>query len=430
MRMADTWIVAATLAALAHTSMVGARAAESESDRPRIVSFETDAAQPPLYGAIYSEPLGLRLISAGYASDDNGRRWTEHQTTPDFSAGLPFGYRRERGTAVLDSRNGRLLVLFNSLDTPGLDPKAIEPPISLNEYYLRYRVSGDGGRTWMFDERINHTGRDFSDKHPFDGIELGKNSLFLGDNGCAPLVTRTGRILVPAQATILGPDGKLLNPLGQTTFTDVFVILGKWRDDGRIEWTASPRVNVDVSLSTRGMIEPTLAEFKDGRILMVMRGSNAGRADIPGRRWFSISSDDGSTWSPPQPWTYDDGEPFFSPSSMSVLATHSSGRVFWLGNVSKTNTNGNDPRLPVVLGEVDPASLRLIRRSVLEVDTKRPEDDQRGRELLGDFRGQLDLSHFHVMEDRESHEFVLTYPRAFGGYAKSDWATVRVSIGK
>jgi hypothetical protein len=425
MRIADTWLVAVIVAAA-----VRVHAGEIEAARPRIASFETGVTQPPLYGAIYAEPKGLRLVSGGYVSDDNGRRWIEFQATPDFAAGLPFGYRRERGTAVLDSRDGRLLVLFNSLDTPGLDPKAIEPPISLNEYYLRYRVSNDGGRTWLFDERIIHTGKSFSDKHPFDGIELGKNSLFLGDNGCAPLVTQSGRILVPAQATILDADGKLLNPLGQTTFTDVFVILGKWQEDGRIEWTASPRVNVDVSLSTRGMIEPALAQFKDGRILMVMRGSNAGKSQLPGYRWFSISNDDGSTWSAPRPWTYDSGESFFSPSSMSVLATHSSGRVFWVGNISNTNTNGNDPRLPVVMGEVDPASLLLIRRSVLEVDTKRPEDDQRGRELLGDFRGQLDLSHFHVMEDRETHEFVVTYPRAFGGYVKSDWATVRVAVGK
>jgi hypothetical protein len=79
---------------------------------------------------------------------------------------------------------------------------------------------------------------------------------------------------------------------------------------------------------------------------------------------------------------------------------------------------------------VDPKSLMLIRNSMLEVDTKRPEDDDRGRELISNFNGHVDLSHFRIIEDRQTGELVLTYPRAYGGYLKSDWATVRIAIAR
>lgn len=64
-------------------------------------------------------------------------------------------------------------------------------------------------------------------------------------------------------------------------------------------------MEADPAASTRGTIEPTLAEMPDGRILMVMRGSNGGSKDpefkIPGYRWHSVSSDGGYHWTKPQP---------------------------------------------------------------------------------------------------------------------------------
>jgi Neuraminidase (sialidase) len=404
-----------------------AQSPQSGSGPLRIISRVITPERPPLHGANYTEPKGLRLATTWRVSDDNGQSWTTFSPKPDFTAGLPYGYRREATTSVVDPKTGRLLLLINALDTPGLNPGKIEPLIALKEYYLRYRVSEDGGRTWLFDEPIVHSGK-FTEQHPFEGVYRGKNGFFSGDVGSIPIITRNGRILVAAEATMLDKDGQLWNPTGQTTFSDVFIIMGTWKDKGRIEWKASHRVQGDPARSTRGMIEPTLAQFGDGRILMVMRGSNAGKATLPSYRWFSISNDDGETWTKPRPWTYEDGEAFFSPSSMSVLIKHSNGRVFWVANVSGTNCSGNDPRWPVIVGEVDRKTLMLIRSSVVEIDTKRPEDAVRGRELVAKFSGKVDLSHFRVIEDRETHELVITYPRAFGGYVKMDWATVRIAI--
>ena len=306
----------------------------------QIVDRTITSNRPSLYGAVYAESEGTRMVSVspGYQSDDNGVTWTACPPDPDFTEGLPYGYRRVPVTSAVDPNNGRLITIVNSLDTPGLDPGAVEPAIALSEYYLRYRVSEDGGRTWLFEEPMVHQGAEYSQQHPFDGIQIGSNAMYLGDKGCIPIISQSGRVLVPVQATMLDTAGNLWNPTGQTTYTEVFVGLGAWQQDGTLSWTASERVSADPSTSTRGMIEPTLAQFSDGRLLMVMRGSNAGNTSLPGYRWFSVSDDDGEAWTDPQPWRYDDGQSFFSPSSMSTLITHSSGRVFWVGefNLAKS----------------------------------------------------------------------------------------------
>lgn len=422
--VAPTWLCASWLCVAQTTGPRRAGEERQESSRLRVISRAVTEAQPGFHGAIYAERTGDRLVnpSATMVSQDNGRSWTRVAPKPDFSAGLPHGYRRDPVTAVLDTKHGRLLTIVNALDTPGLDPKIEEPPIALKTYYLRYRVSQDAGRTWLFEEPIVQAGK-YTKGHPIEDLWIGKNSIFLGDCGSIPIITRDGRILVPAQMTLTGPDGELASPGGGFTYTDVVMLIGTWAEGGRLTWKASQRIRGNPKRSTRGMIEPTLAEFADGRILMVMRGSNGGKLDpkceLPSYRWFSVSADGGETWTDPEPWTYDDGKPFYSPSSMSTLLVHSSGRCFWAGNLSTENCQGNGPRWPLIMGEVDPKNLRLIRSSVLVVDTKQPEDQP---------RGQLDLSHFTLLEDRPTGQIILVLPRAYGGYASRDYATIRIAV--
>jgi hypothetical protein len=104
---------------------------------------------------------------------------------------------------------------------------------------------------------------------------------------------------------------------------------------------------------------------------------------------------------------------------MSTLFRHSSGRYFWAGNLSAHNCEGNLPRWPLVVGEVDPRSLKVLHSSVLTVDTHRPEDKNRGR---------LDLSHLTLLEDRETKQIILTYPRSYNAYKSNEWATVRLAL--
>lgn len=403
-------------------SAAAAEQVPAASSSLRLVSRSLTPNAPGCYNALYVQQTGACLRSGASVSTNNGRTWQTEPMQPDFAAGLPHGYRRNPITSALDPFTGRLITILNALDTPGLDPSAHEPPVAQQTYYLRYRVSADRGKSWLFDEPIVQSGS-LTAQHPCEGVWVGKNAIYLGDLGCIPLVTRVGRVLVPAQTTPLGPDGKLWNPSGGHTYTDVMVLMGTWTNGQRLTWQASQRVVGDPRRTTRGLIEPTLAEFPDGRILMVMRGSNGGKADphheLPSYKWFAVSRDGGETWSPPAPWTFEDGQSFFSPSSMSALFRHSSGRCFWAGNLTPRNCQDNLPRWPLAVGEVDPRSLKLIRSSVLTVDTQQPEDKTRGR---------LDLSHLTLLEDWETKQIIITYPRSYHAYKSNEWATIRLEL--
>ncbi|MCA9158585.1 MAG: exo-alpha-sialidase [Planctomycetales bacterium] len=167
------------------------------------------------------------------------------------------------------------------------------------------------------------------------------------------------------------------------------------------------------------MIEPTIAETSDGRVAMVMRGSNSHDAEIPARKWISVSDDHGETWADAKAWGCSDGSSFFSPSSMSLLTRHSSGRLFWVGHLTPENASGNLPRYPAVIGELDPESRCLIRSSVVTLDEQSAEDRQKGR---------LDLSHFDPLEDRPSGDLILTYPRSHQSYQSREFAELRLKL--
>ena len=223
-----------------------------------------------------------------------------------------------------------------------------------------------------------------------------------GDSTCVPLVLTDGTVLVPAQVTPVGPDGMYHNPGGGLTYHDAVVIAGRWRDDERLEWQMLARIEGDPERSTRGMVEPTLGLLEDRRILVVMRGSNDVRPQLPGHRWYSISGADRQSWSPPRPWTYTDGEPFHSPSSCSQLLHHSSGRLLWIGNLTADNPRGNSPRYPLVVAEVDRTSGLVLRDTVTAVDDRGPDETE-----------ALTLSNFHALEDRQTGELLVTLPRYF-----------------
>ena len=372
----------------------------------------------PLRGAVYQKNSGTEMINGSQYSPDNGKTWQPMKSGPDFDSKLPYGYRRSQHSLWRDPVNGNILMLLNCMDTPGKNPHAHEPRWQWYWYYLRYRVSTDGGKTYLCDEPIVQKGEGYSPEHPLDGVYIGKNCYFLGDVGCDPIRTREGTVLVPMQWPPLNPDGNgFYNPGGGWYWLDSRILIGRWTDDNRLKWEISESIEGDGTRTTRGLYEPTLAQMPDGNILCVMRGSNGGPKDsackLPSRKWKSVSKDGGKTWSKPEPWTYSDGEPFFSPASMSELIVHSNGRIYWIGNLSKDNCKANHPRWPLVIGEVDPETYGLIRETVLVVDTKKPEEDD------------VNLSHWHAYEDRPTGDIVLAMSRASKDY-KSYQAMVYV----
>ncbi len=324
-------------------------------------------------------------------SKDNGRSWSEAKTLKTNAPRDGGTFRRYFSSAFVAPERDELMMMIVQGVLPGDDPLA-----GMKHWTLRYALSRDGGRSFWHEAPVVHVGAGYSPEHPLPGVRAGKNSMMIGATTCAAIQVSSGEILQPVQITPMGSNGEYHNPGGGYTYHDAAVLIGTFNDGGTLDWRVSARVSADPKLSTRGMIEPTIIEAKDGRILMVMRGSNDRRGKIPGYRWRSISKDRGRTFSAPEPWTYRSGKRFFSASTCCQLLRHSNGRVYWLGNIAPTNPRANHPRHPLVIGEVEEGSLLLIESSITVIDRRRDGDGAR-----------LQLSNFFAYEDRESHEIVV-----------------------
>ena len=308
-------------------------------------------------------------ISYTQFSEDEGKTWSEPET-------IVTGRKTENGTERYYYRNsiihGDLLI---SMKIKGLLPTD-DPIEGLKHWSTWYLVSKDGGRSSIVEEQVILDGAEYSEYHPVAGVWTGKNSLMMGDRTELPIITKyqkdtseNGHILLPVQITPVGEDGCYYNPGGGYTYHYSAVIHGEFLEDGHIRWFyMTEPVQNDPTASTRGAIEPTIIELKDGRILMVMRGSNGGKIDyeckIPSYRWYSISNDGGRSFSIPKPWTYTDGYKFYSPSSCSQLMEHSNGKYYWIGNINKQNSRANMPRNPLYICEIDQENLLLLKETL------------------------------------------------------------------
>lgn len=282
-------------------------------------------------------------------STDHGETWgavKERRTSERRAGGM---WRLHLRPGFVD-RSGRYLEFSTQAVLPSDDPLE-----GMRQWRIWYRVD-DGP-----EQQVPHDG-------PAGTMAM------LGDVSSVP-VNAGDEILVPATVTTLGADGKLFNPTGGYTYTAAQVLHGKWQG-GALRWRASEIVHGDPTLSTRGMDEPTLAPLPDGRVLMVLRGSNDRDPKLPARKWVSYSEDGGYRWSKPVPWSFHDRSPFFAPSAASQLYLHGDGRIFWLGHISPENARGNRPRYPLELVEVDRKTglLRADRRIV--IDGRAPGDPE------------------------------------------------------
>jgi hypothetical protein len=357
----------------------------------------------PLTGAFYVGRTGLEMMTFGARSTDGGRVWSPATPQPDFDGKLPANYRRSFYPGFVDPVNGNLLAVLFAMDREDVPRNVEEPEETGTDSYIRYRVSVDGGKTFLFDEAVLQDGP-YTPKHPLEGLYLGKNAIFLGDQGCRPIRTRQGQIIVPTQMSILN-DKQTLETFGSGwDYYHCLMLIGTWQPDNRLKWQVSEPIKADPDRTARGLYEPTLAQMPDGRILCVMRGSNGLKKDpeytLPSRKWHCVSSDGGVHWTRPEPWHYSNGKDFYSPSSMSQIIQHSNGRYYWIGNINPGNARGNADRYPLVVGEIDPKSLMLIEDSVITMDTRGAADP-----------AGLQLSNFYAFEDRETGDLVLPMGR-------------------
>ncbi len=339
-------------------------------------------------------------------SPDHGKNWsppTEQRTSERRPDGM---LRRHPRTGVVDPTTGKFIEFFVQGVLPTDDPLE-----GMRRWNIFYRVDGNH-------HQAIQQGPEFNAEHAFPGVYTGRSMVMLGDVASVPLVLRNGSILLPAVTTPLTPEGKPYNPTGGYTYTDALVLHARWRKGG-LEWSSSEPIKGDPARATRGMDEPTLGQLPDGRIMMVLRGSNDKNPDLPAYKWVSFSTDGGFHWTEPRPWTYTNGEPFFSPSACSQLLPHSNGKLYWLGHIAATNARGNRPRYPVYLGEVDQRTGLLRSETLLRIDDRQADDDE-----------ILMLYSLCAREDRRDHRICLQMSRlfAFPNAWRGDALLYRISV--
>src|SRR5204863_6936352 len=86
-------------------------------------------------------------------STDNGRTWRDHRPHMLGKKSTDATVRRFDGVGWVDPVEGKMITLY--LEGLFRKDKAIE---GVQQYYLNYRVSADGGRTNLVDERAMQSG--------------------------------------------------------------------------------------------------------------------------------------------------------------------------------------------------------------------------------------------------------------------------------
>jgi hypothetical protein len=338
-------------------------------------------------------------------STDNGRTWS------DWVAQAPSSIVKYQGVSVWEGGGGTVYdPAANVLVEMWLRQIAVGGVYNCFTYS---RISRDYGRTWSQPRQLCYEpGEPFDPKDPLKPGFLKHNQGYPGSN----ILLHSGGTLLHclAHANAPGDPQNLKRPwkMGSLVFE------GRWdAAAGDYRWTPGQRIEISPELSARGLMEPEVAELRGGRVLVVWRGSNAGwdgtRAKIPGYKFFSLSSDAGRTLTVPAVWKYADGSSFYSPSSFHRMIRHSvTQKLYWIGNISATPPEGNSPRYPLVIAEVDEATGCLRRDTVTTIDDRQSDQGP-----------AVQFSNFSLLENRESHELELHLTTYGQEKAPADWAS-------
>lgn len=346
-------------------------------------------------------------------SDDNGRTWSGFMSLPP-TLSEPAGVEvwEGSGCCFFDASAGVLVgswlrQIVQGRPLPGaeqaLPPVPGAPPLWWTRqpvccrglrYYSAagYRLSWDRGRNWSPPRLFRYEeGADFDPRDPLKPDYRLRNRAYFGNTfirlGDGTLVHPLAHVNIPGD-----PDNDRHPwPLG------LLCMRGRWSaEDGDYRWRAGRPVSLPVDRAAEGLDEPAVAELKDGRVLVIARGTPTDTT--PGRKWFCVSEDGGATLSAVRELTYDDGSRFYSPASIHHLIRHSvTGRLYWVGNISAVRPWGNWPRYPLVIAEVDESLPALKRRTVSVI-----ADRSAGQTPYVEF------SNFSLIENPETHDFEIT----------------------
>ena len=326
-------------------------------------------------------------------SKDNGRTWSDLEELPDVVT-QEHGARIFWGVAPLffDPESGVLVSIWL---------RQTKTSRYFNHSFSR--ISRDSGLTWSEPKQIRYeNGAVFDPDNPLDPEFLNHNRSYFGNN----IIRHSSGTLIHAGAAVNvpyeNPQGTSYDNRVPANAKDIGSVcfVGKWNTEIEdYDWRGGNPVWVPLEISSRGLMEPDVTELKDGRVLVVWRGSNT--PVTAGRKWFSVSEDGGVTLSQVRELKYDDGSQFYSPSSIHRFIRHGvTGKLYWVGNICASPPSGNSPRYPLIIAEVNESIPALKRDTVTVIDDKGSTDSPK-----------LQLSNFSLLEDRETHAVELYLTR-------------------
>lgn len=323
-------------------------------------------------------------------SHDNGRTWSEPVVSlKNFEAD---------GGKYIHTENAMLLI-----------PRANKIVTITNEIYqplhARHHEMGHPSRVRMTYSAVQ---------------ENLKATPFVSDFGlpgglcisfCHPMLDSKGRVLVPVMTPSVQAEDGDLAALGikiganglAADYGQARLVIGEPDGADGLKWRVTGKVPFQTADTSRGMLEPAIAELSDGRLVMICRGSNHMWPYKRGRKWVTFSHDGGETWSRVTPLTLDTGFVPESSSTGSALIRHSrTGRLYWIGNLCRAGqrAEGNYPRSPLYIAEVREEPFALVRESIMEIGDAYPDEGP-----------LVQHSNFKVYEDRQTGEFVLYLTR-------------------
>jgi hypothetical protein len=328
-------------------------------------------------------------------STDNGRTWSDLepilwvvQRLPEGGmVTYPCGTQWEPVKGIAYERRMRRL-------WPGNDPFTFEwgdheHPFNDHTFVVE-RSHGE----WTEKLLRYEEGPDFDPDNPFDDAFCQTNRAY---HGVSFAFAGDGTVFYPLTC----------HPHHQSSLNLGGLVLMR-RDPQTGDWSASNQVFLRPDQSSRGILEPDAAVLTDSRVLVVARGSDTN--STPGRKWVSLSYDGGRTLEPVREFCYDDGQAFYSPSSIHTFVRSSrNGKLYWLANIVPEPPSGNGPRYPLYVAEIDEDKAAVCRDSLVLIDDRRDDDSDR-----------VQLSNFSVLDDRETGDIQI-YLTRIGRRADHIW---------
>ena len=327
-----------------------------------------------------------------YRSRDEGKSWEQLGFIEKSYKCDKYGSMiKHGGNAALYTDTKAGVILFTSNEMYW-SKNSFNSTKSCSRFF--YRLSYDNGATWT-DKRYavlpGHTM-----ENPIPDVVYGRN--FALSMASQTLRTDADDLLVALQCQIVDENGKLVEPAGFHFFQSG-ALHARWNEEKNdYDWSISNYVRVTPEESMRGVFEPTFAKLSENRYIMIMRNSNMKAPHVIGQKFFSVSDDNGMNWSRPQPLRYDDGGVMYASSCVPKLLAHSNGKLYYIGVINDKNPDGNLPRTPLCIAEVDKTTCTIRRDTVTVIDQER----QFHRDQIKAASGKLNLvdySNHGVFED-------------------------------